>query len=161
MHSRVRGRGPKSPESGEAAMKKTTRVAVQNALAELIEKECPKGGSHTFKGGACSKCHEPQPAKAKPSKPEAKAKPAKAKASKAKPERKLSLLTAAHQVLSGAKDPMGTKEMIEAVTANGLWSSPAGKTPHATLQAAIIREIAGKGPESRFAKVGPGKFLAK
>jgi hypothetical protein len=40
----------------------------------------------------------------------------------------------------------------------GLWKSPGGKTPHATLYSAIIREIATKGKEARFVKAGQGKF---
>jgi len=35
--------------------------------------------------------------------------------------------------------------MIEAMEAQGDWKSPGGKTPHATLYSAIIREIATKG----------------
>ena len=38
-----------------------------------------------------------------------------------------------------------------------LWST-GGKTPHATLYAAIIREIAKKGKDARFRKVDRGRF---
>ncbi len=38
--------------------------------------------------------------------------------------------------------------------------APGGKTPEATLYAAITREIATKGKESRFRKTGPGYFLS-
>jgi len=41
--------------------------------------------------------------------------------------------------------------------AKGLWKT-SGKTPAATLYAAIIREIAAKGKEARFRKVGRGQF---
>ena len=40
----------------------------------------------------------------------------------------------------------------------GLWSSPKGKTPHATLYAAILREINAKGKAARFKKVDRGQF---
>ncbi|NUQ48226.1 MAG: hypothetical protein HUU22_19600, partial [Phycisphaerae bacterium] len=40
----------------------------------------------------------------------------------------------------------------------GLWTSPAGKTPHATLYAAILREIGDKGGEARFRKADRGLF---
>ena len=40
----------------------------------------------------------------------------------------------------------------------GLWSSPAGKTPHATLYAAMMREARDKGTTSRFRKVDRGTF---
>ena len=40
----------------------------------------------------------------------------------------------------------------------GLWSSPNGKTPEATLYAAILREIGTKGDAARFRKVERGQF---
>ncbi len=43
----------------------------------------------------------------------------------------------------------------------GLWTSPNGKTPHATLYSAILREINTKGAESRFTKVERGQFARK
>jgi len=48
--------------------------------------------------------------------------------------------------------------MIEAVEAKGYWKSPGGKTPHATLYSAIIREIKLKGTEARFRKTDRGRF---
>jgi HB1, ASXL, restriction endonuclease HTH domain len=83
------------------------------------------------------------------------------KTKKAANEKKLSALDAAAQVLAGSKEPMNAKEMIEAMTAKALWTSPGGKTPHATLYSAIIREIKLKGKESRFVKAERGKFAAK
>ena len=57
---------------------------------------------------------------------------------------------------------MATKEMIDAMAEKGYWTSPGGKTPHATLYSAILREIGTKGDEARFQKVERGKFaLAK
>jgi molybdopterin-guanine dinucleotide biosynthesis protein len=38
------------------------------------------------------------------------------------------------------------------------WKSPSGKTPHATLVSAIIREITTKGKDARFTKVEHGRF---
>jgi hypothetical protein len=61
------------------------------------------------------------------------AKKTKAKAKNEKPERKMSCLDAAAKVLGEAKEPMNTKEMIEAMAAKGYWSSPNGQTPAATL----------------------------
>lgn len=83
-----------------------------------------------------------------------------AKKAKAPKEKKVSAIDAAAQVLAGAKEPMNAKEMIEAMAAKGLWSSPGGKTPHATLYSAIIREIATKGKEARFVKKDRGQFAA-
>jgi hypothetical protein len=94
----------------------------------------------------------------------AKAKKGKAKTTANKAEaktKKVSAIDAAAQVLSASKEPMNAKEMIEAMAAKHLWTSPGGKTPHATLFSAIIREIAAKGKEARFVKTERGKFAAK
>src|SRR5262245_18906923 len=82
----------------------------------------------------------------------------KAKYRKAK---NVGALDAAAQVLAASKEPMNAMAMIEAMAKQGLWTSPGGKTPHATLYSAIIREIALKGKESRFAKMERGKFAAR
>jgi HB1, ASXL, restriction endonuclease HTH domain len=87
----------------------------------------------------------------------AKMKPAVSK--KPKPN-KLSALDAAAQVLAASKEPMNAKEMIDAMAAKGLWTSPGGKTPHATLYSAILREIGAKGKEARFKKTDRGHFIA-
>ena len=71
---------------------------------------------------------------------------------------KLSCLDAAAKVLAEKKAPMTTKEMIDVMAAKGLWSSPNGQTPAATLYSAILREIKTKGNESRFVKADWGKF---
>jgi hypothetical protein len=55
---------------------------------------------------------------------------------------------------------MRAKEMIAKMEAKGLWKSPGGKTPEATLYAAIIREIAAKGDKARFKKHEKGVFVA-
>jgi hypothetical protein len=87
-----------------------------------------------------------------------------APAKKAKPAgdkpKKLSALDAAAQVLAGSKEPMNAKGMIEAMAAKGLWTSPGGKTPHATLYSAILREIDTKGKAARFKKADRGHFAA-
>jgi hypothetical protein len=74
-----------------------------------------------------------------------------------KPKR-VSAIDAAAQILQAAGKPMRSQELIAAMTEQGLWSSPAGKTPHATLYSAILREIGTKGDASRFAKVERGLF---
>lgn len=75
-------------------------------------------------------------------------------------EKKLSCMSAALKVLGESTEPMNTKEMIEAMEAKGYWSSPGGKTPHATLYSAILRELA-KGDESRFVKTERGRVTAR
>jgi len=90
-------------------------------------------------------------AKAKKTKTVAKAK------DKAKKERKPSGLDAAAQVLAKAGEPMNCGDMVKTMLETGLWKT-GGKTPAATIYAAIIREIAVKGSESRFRKTERGKF---
>ena len=75
-------------------------------------------------------------------------------------EKRLSALDAAARVLAEAGEPLNTKQMIDAMSAKGYWASPGGKTPHATLYSAILREINAKGKEARFAKVERGQFAA-
>jgi hypothetical protein len=88
-------------------------------------------------------------------------KPAKAKKVKEPKAKKVGALDAAAQVLAASKEPLNCKAMIEAMAKKGLWTSPGGKTPHATLYSAIIREIAVKGKEARFVKTERGQFAAK
>ncbi|MBL9000481.1 MAG: winged helix-turn-helix domain-containing protein [Phycisphaerae bacterium] len=77
----------------------------------------------------------------------------------AKPKR-VSALDAAAQVIASASKPMRAKDLIEQMEAKGLWKSPGGRTPEATLYAAIIREIAAKGADARFKKHDRGLFVA-
>jgi hypothetical protein len=74
--------------------------------------------------------------------------------------KKVSAIEAAAKVLLESESPMTTKQMIEAMTAQGLWTSPAGKTPAQTLYSAILREIAAKGEKARFTKTDRGTFAA-
>ena len=79
-----------------------------------------------------------------------------------KPKR-ISAIDAAVAVLKQAGKPMTCKALIAAMAEQGLWTSPAGKTPHATLYSAILREISkavdsGGNVISRFRKVDRGTF---
>ena len=88
------------------------------------------------------------------------AKAEKAKAAKKpgeKKERKPSGLDAAATVLAEAGKPMNTADMVAKMLEKGLWKT-GGKTPAATIYAAIIREIAVKGKDSRFKKTDRGMF---
>ena len=87
-----------------------------------------------------------------------KAKGPRAKKAKADKSKRTSGLDAAAKVLEESDQPMTAKEMVEAAEQKGYWKSPDGKTPHATLYSAIIREMAAKGSESRFRKAERGKF---
>lgn len=66
-------------------------------------------------------------------------------------------LDAAAAVLADAGTPMKVSEMVNRMLGRGLWTTN-GKTPAATIYAAIIREIATKGTASRFRKAGRGFF---
>jgi hypothetical protein len=73
----------------------------------------------------------------------------------------MSGLDAAAKVLAEAGEPLGCQVIVERAIEKGYWKSD-GKTPAATVYAAIIREIAKKGDASRFAKTARGTFsLAK
>ncbi len=74
--------------------------------------------------------------------------------------KRVSALDAAAQVLAKSEKPMRAQELIAAMAEQGLWKSPAGKTPHATLYAAMLREVAAKGTASRFRKVDRGLFAS-
>ncbi len=64
---------------------------------------------------------------------------------------------AAAKVLADAGQPMRARELVNTMIERGLWKS-GGKTPWATIYAAVIREIAAKGKASRFRKTDRGLF---
>ena len=148
----------KKPAKKTAKAKPTTKVdAKPQVTAPKPAGECPKGGDHewTDEDGEsfCTKCKEPKTAKG--SSPKA----SRAKqAAKAAGEKKMSALDAAAKLLQETGEPMNAKAMIEGIAAKGYWTSPGGKTPHATLYSAILREINTKSADSRFKKTERGKF---
>jgi L-serine deaminase len=72
--------------------------------------------------------------------------------------KKYSALDAAALVLRETGQAMSCPELIAQMADKGYWTSPKGKTPSATLYAAMAREIQLKGEAARFVKTGPGKF---
>jgi len=89
----------------------------------------------------------------------AKAKTAKrSKAASPAKDRRPSGLDLAAKVLAASKEPLAAKAIAERAIAAG-WKT-SGATPHATLYAAIIREIAAKGKDARFRKTDRGLFTA-
>jgi hypothetical protein len=72
------------------------------------------------------------------------------------------LLDAAVIVLKeNKKQPMTTKQIVEAVIQQSLWT-PKGATPGLTLHTALSREIESKGVASRFRKASEkGKFVLR
>ncbi|QDU28957.1 hypothetical protein ETAA8_40630 [Anatilimnocola aggregata] len=142
------------PAKAKAAKKAKATTAKPAAPETKPTGTCPKGGDHEWtEEGAerfCAKCKEPEVTKSKRAK--------KAKATKATTDKKMSALDAAAKLLGETKEPMNTKTMIETIAAKGYWTSPGGKTPHATLYSAILREINTKGQEARFKKTDRGNF---
>lgn len=127
-----------------------------------------------------------KPKTAKPSKPKASAKPKSRKAkTRAKPEpqaapvdgaqtgappahdtppaaspsKPLSGLDAAAILLREASAPLNAQDLVGLMLERGLWKTE-GKTPAATIYAAMIREIRSKGSDSRFVKADRGRFAA-
>jgi hypothetical protein len=73
---------------------------------------------------------------------------------------KLSALDAAAKVLTETGTALTCQELIQVMADKGYWTSPAGKTPAATLYTAILKELKTKGAAARFQKTAPGKFAA-
>ena len=147
-----------NPHGGWEATNETTGKKVHIKSAQRLRAEWKKPGAKTAKATPEAAPAADVGPTAKPDAkvaPEAKGK--KAKAAKPKGERKPGILTLAADVLRDAKAPMDCKAIVEKVLAKGLWHTK-GKTPAATLYAAIIREIAAKGKETRFHKTDRGMF---
>src|SRR5262249_57198570 len=70
--------------------------------------------------------------------------------------KRMSALGAAARVLAEEGRPMSCKELVGIMAGKGYWSSPAGKTPAATLYAPMTREIGAKGGHARVRESGRG-----
>lgn len=105
-------------------------------------------GRHTGAQGAKKSAAEPKDAKGAKNATRAKT---------GAPKAKLSGLDAAAKALAETSEPLTCKQIVEKMLAKKLWTT-AGKTPHATIYSAILREIQKKGDASRFRKVDRGKF---
>jgi HB1/ASXL restriction endonuclease-like protein with HTH domain len=115
---------------------KTTTEARTNARKAATKPGAPKAGA--------GKLAAAKPAAAKP-----KAQPRAGKA--------LSGLDAAAKILADSDKPMTCGDVMARILELKLWAST-GKTPAATLSAAIGREVKTKGKASRFKKLGRGLF---
>lgn len=127
------------------------------------KKNATKGPSQKGKRSADQSTAPAAPAAKPVTKPKSRAAAAQGamvplRADKAANPKRLSALDAAAQVLSEAGGPMNCQEMITAMAEKGYWTSPAGKTPAATLYSALSREIKIKAEQSRFQKTERGKF---
>ena len=138
----------KTKKSSKPRMSRSAARAEGAAKSDRLRKEALAEIQNRLDGKAEAPA-EPKGKKAKKPKAPKEAKP-----------KRVSVLDAAAQVLATSNTPMRAKEMIAEVTKRGLWSSPNGKTPEATLYAAIIREIAAKGDKARFRKTERGLFAA-
>ncbi len=114
-----------------------------------------KGAGQTMDQWTASQKPKTEPAAAEPT--AAAGKPAKSKGAKPAGTRKPSGLDCAAAVLAEAGKPMNTGDMVKRMLDTGMWKT-GGKTPAATIYAAIITEIAKKGAASRFRKVERGMF---
>ena len=84
--------------------------------------------------------------------------PAPESGSGPRPEKKLSLLNAAAQVLATCREPLNCKEIIAKAVEMELWVPTGGKTPEQTLYSGIFREMK-TSAEPRFRKSEvKGKF---
>ena len=125
----------------------------ETEMAKSKKKTTRKSAKKTAKSVEARKAGEGS--KQQPTATQAKAAPKPAAADKPK---HVSALDAAAHVLQKADKSMTSKALIAAMAEQGLWQSPAGKTPHATLYAAMLREISAKGGDARFKKVDRGLF---
>ncbi len=99
---------------------------------------------------------EAEPETAAPAEPETEEEdnavnPAPESGSGPRPEKKLSLLNAAAQVLATCRTPMNCKEIIAKAVEMGFWTPTGAKTPEQTLYSGIFREIKST-EEPRFRK---------
>ncbi len=152
----------------EAATKKATKAALAVTAANIARIEAAERGEQSTTRGDAERAdgaHAEVPtatasAGSGRKKGHAKVK-TPAKSSKPKTEKRLSGLDAAAHVLKESKEPMNAQAIVAAMASRGLWSSPGGKTPHATIYAAMVREIKVKGRDARFVKKDRGMFTGK
>ena len=85
---------------------------------------------------------------------------AKARKKTVREDGTMSGIDAAAKVLVDAGGALNCKAMVEQAMEKGYWK-PGGKTPAATMYAAILREIQKKGDASRFVKTERGMFKNK
>jgi hypothetical protein len=140
VHRGGRGAGiPRTPVPGSP-----TKAAKKTSQAQTPSAKPPKAppGAKTPKS--------PQAGPTRPVGPPAPAAGAAAQ--------KLSALDAAARLLAETGQAMTCPAMIQALAAQGYWTSPKGKTPAATLHAAMSREIRSKGVRARFRKTDRGTF---
>lgn len=139
----------KSKKTTTTKASATPAKAAKRTKASDAQREAAVAQAQTADAAANASAVAPAPAKTGKAKTPKTPKEAKAK--------KTSGLDAAAMVLKDAGHPMRCKEMVETMLTKGMWKTD-GKTPAATIYAAIIREIAEKGADARFKKTDRGMF---
>ena len=139
---------------------KTAKAAPKKATPKPAPKAEPKKTMPLVDPRIAEKAKALDAAVAKLATPGLKATRKEATKAEPKKARKMGALDAAAIVLADAGKPMRSKELIAEMAKRGLWTSPGGKTPEATLYAAILREIGAKGTAARFARAGKGEFAS-
>ena len=140
-----------APEAAPVQEGKETPPA-QAAPVQDAKQAGPKASKKTAPQKAASKAHKKAAPKA--------SKKSAPKASKKDKREGMSGLDAAAKILAKAGKPLHIKEIFERMEAKKMWKT-GGKTPSATISAAITREIHDKKAASRFRKSGRGLFELK
>jgi hypothetical protein len=154
-----------------AKSKPATCDGVCKACGRLIrvagKGRCECGQAYLIRGGKLTRIEEtpkgcvkglPEAATLKQAEPvKAEAKEAAPKATRRRKDGKMSGLDAAAQVLAEAGEPLGCQEIVKRMLDQGLWETK-GRTPHATVYSALLRDLQKNGDASRFRKTDRGKF---
>ena len=140
-------RKAKSKRSKKARTYQPRRRVVSETTPAADATPLPDGEAACEQDGAAS---EPTTGEAQSAEP-------KPRKKAAREDGTMSGLDAAAKVLTDAGKPLDCQAIVERAGAQGRWK-PGGKTPHATLYSAIIREIAKKGDQARFRKTERGHF---
>ena len=163
---RLRGLAPQRPAKRKAVASparqaSAPKVVTKEEYEAQAKEESKAAGKPTDVGPSGENSPKTTEDTAKPAKRDTAKRDAKGGERGAKGAKRPSGLDAAARVLAEAAEPLNCKEIVERMLAKGLWTTN-GKTPAATIYAAMIREIAAKGDAARFRKVERGKFtLAK
>jgi hypothetical protein len=140
---------PPEPTETPTVATSTEAASVEPTTAD-DEATTPDAETDIAAGDESATNEEPTPKKPRKLKVQADLKP-----------KKISMIKAALQVLQERKLSMTCLELIDVMATEGLWTSPGGKTPAATLYAALSRSIKDLGKASPFRKAERGKFEAK
>lgn len=151
---------PAAPSKTPARVRRRARIEIPPTTAPAPTAT----PAHAKSSGSPAKADQKEKAKASPAQTLAKA--PKTNTGKPKATRGMSALDAAAMVLEGlkgtkAREGIQANDLIDRMQRASLWASPGGKTPAATLYAAIIREIKVKKGVARFVRVSPGHFAIK